>query len=234
MSAAVQRLLAVAGAEVGYVEGRGNRTKYGLWYGMDGEPWCAMYVSWCAAHAGIPPTVIPRHAYTPTGANWFRRRGLWRDTPAPGDIAYYDIGLGRISHVGIVERVHGRTVTTIEGNTDARGGRTGGRVMRRTRPTRGGIVAGYGRPAYGSAPVRSPIREVTDMSEAELLALMVRAVTAVLRSEGVAGVETRAASALRTEGVSGVADTARTALARLDTIEGRLSEIETALGSTTP
>lgn len=26
--------------EVGYVEGRGNRTKYGQWYGMDGVPWC--------------------------------------------------------------------------------------------------------------------------------------------------------------------------------------------------
>lgn len=38
-------------------------------------------------------------------------------------------------HTGFVERVnHDGTLSTIEGNTDAAGGRTGGQVMRQTRP----------------------------------------------------------------------------------------------------
>ena len=30
-----------------------NLNKYGKWYGDNGEPWCAIYVSWCANEAGI-------------------------------------------------------------------------------------------------------------------------------------------------------------------------------------
>lgn len=141
-------------AELGYVEGSGNRTKYGAWYGLDGQPWCAMFLSWVFWHAGmpIPASTSKGFAYTPSGAAYFKREGRWRDAsarPEPGWIAFYDFpndGVNRISHVGIVETVHGvRDITAIEGNTDERGGRTGGKVMRRRRTV--GIV-GYGLPEY--------------------------------------------------------------------------------------
>jgi hypothetical protein len=65
--------------------------------------------------------------------------------------------VNRISHVGFVEEVRGDgSIVTIEGNTDERGGRTGGQVMRKLR--RVGI-AGYGIPGYGKGKValdRSP------------------------------------------------------------------------------
>jgi hypothetical protein len=35
----------VAQGEVGVIEGAGNRTKYGKWFGLDGEPWCGMFAS---------------------------------------------------------------------------------------------------------------------------------------------------------------------------------------------
>ena len=31
-----------------------NRTKYGKWMGLDGQPWCMSFVQWCFAQAGTP------------------------------------------------------------------------------------------------------------------------------------------------------------------------------------
>jgi hypothetical protein len=65
----------------------------------------------------------------------------------PGD------SVNRISHVGIVESVRpDGSIVTIEGNTDERGGRTGGKVMRKVR--RVGIV-GFGIPDYDGKPASS-------------------------------------------------------------------------------
>ena len=35
-------------SQLGYTEGPNNDTKYGDWYGLPNQPWCAMFVSWCA------------------------------------------------------------------------------------------------------------------------------------------------------------------------------------------
>jgi hypothetical protein len=130
-----------------------NRVLYCDWYGVVG-PWCAMFVSWCTFQAGLPlpASTAKGFAYTPAGAAWFRRHGAWSERPAPGHVVFFDFpgdDVHRISHVGLVESVAADgTVLTIEGNTDERGGRTGGQVMRRRRRT--GIV-GYGVPTYGVA-----------------------------------------------------------------------------------
>lgn len=31
-----------------------NKTMYGEWFGMNGVPWCAIFVSWVYAHANKP------------------------------------------------------------------------------------------------------------------------------------------------------------------------------------
>lgn len=31
-----------------------NKTMYGEWFGMNGVPWCAIFVSWVYAHANNP------------------------------------------------------------------------------------------------------------------------------------------------------------------------------------
>jgi len=44
-----------------------NRTKYGSWYGMDGSPWCAMFVTWCYEQSGDSPSFLKgkNYAYVP-------------------------------------------------------------------------------------------------------------------------------------------------------------------------
>ena len=46
----IQRLdiLGVALTQMDYMEGNNNDTKYGTWYGLPYNPWCAMFITWCA------------------------------------------------------------------------------------------------------------------------------------------------------------------------------------------
>ena len=90
MSTAAQ-LLKIAAKEVGVREGRdsngnwNNRVKYNDWYakhpsiknnGFLTTAWCAVFVSWVANQVGLLGSVIPMHAWTPSGLAWFKSRGL--------------------------------------------------------------------------------------------------------------------------------------------------------------
>jgi hypothetical protein len=151
----VQQVLDRARSQIGVTEhpSGSNRTPFGAWYGIQGQPWCAIFEG-----LPLPATISKGFAYTPSGAAWFQHRRRWTSKPAPGHIVFFNFlgdGVNRISHVGIVESVRpDGSIVTIEGNTDERGGRTGGKVMRKVRRT--GIV-GYGIPDYSGngAPVRS-------------------------------------------------------------------------------
>jgi hypothetical protein len=147
MTTAAQ-VISVARSQIGYKEGANNDTKYGKWYGLNNNPWCAMFVSWVASKAGASK-IIPKHAYTPAGAQWFKDRGQWHSSPRAGDIVYFDFpgdGVNRISHVGIVEAVlKDGSIITIEGNTNSAGSREGNGVWRKIRKTG---IKGYGRPKY--------------------------------------------------------------------------------------
>lgn len=132
----------VAIGEIGTREQGRNSTKYGKWYGMNGAAWCHMFVSWCANQAGVSTSIVPKTASTSAGMAWFKKRGLFRYKgkykPGRGDIVYFKTGR---SHVGIVEKVTGNTLHTIEGNTSDR-------VARRTYPLSHGTITGYGTPKY--------------------------------------------------------------------------------------
>lgn len=164
MTAALD-VVGVARRELGTVESPAgsNRQKYGAAYGMNGVAWCAEFVWWCFQQAGAG-ALIPKTAYTPALADWFRGRGQWGTVPRVGAVVLYDFpndGVNRISHTGIVEAVNADgSIVAIEGNTSsgtAGSQRDGGGVYRRTRKT--GIV-GYGYPAYDgvTAVVQVPAR----------------------------------------------------------------------------
>lgn len=142
-------VLARAATQIGIGETppRSNRNKFTDWYGIGPAQWCDIFVSWVGNQSGAAD-IIGRFAYTPSHANWFKKAGRWHTkAPRAGDVVFFDFGLGRISHVGFVEKVLSNgTLQTIEGNTDVSGSRTGGKVMRKHRPLT--HVVGYGRPNY--------------------------------------------------------------------------------------
>lgn len=136
--------------EEGYTERRTNRTKYGEWYGGDGEAWCAKFVSWCFDNAGIPlPKVQTSKGFAAVREGWAyavnHDQLIWK--PQPGDIFLIRTGNGRKGHTGIVVSVDETSgeVHTIEGNTNAKGSREGTSVLRKTR-TIASINQGFWRP----------------------------------------------------------------------------------------
>lgn len=135
-------IVGIAAKETGYRETGDNQTKYGAWYGMNGAPWCHMFVSWCAAQAGVPSSVVPKTASTTEGMEWFKSRGLFKYKgkyiPKRGDLVYFKTGR---SHVGLVEKVTGSTLHTIEGNSSDK-------VARRTYSLSDATITGYGVPKY--------------------------------------------------------------------------------------
>lgn len=125
-----------------------NNNKYGQWYGMNYQPWCAMFCTWSfelgAADVGKDsPSFVrgSRYSYCPyvVGDARANRYGLkTTDDPIPGDLVVYDWGSsgdGVYDHIGIFERwISGMTVfNAIEGNTSYGNDSNGGEVMRRER-----------------------------------------------------------------------------------------------------
>ena len=151
----VAAVLEVARRNIGFVEGpKNNQNPYAPFVGhANYQPWCASFVAAVMKRAGVP--LRSTSAYTPTMANGFKADGRWGSTPKVGAVVFFQWpSMGRIAHVGIVETVNrDGSIVAIEGNTDSRGGRTGGRVMRQARKAN---IAGYGYPAYVAPPKPKP------------------------------------------------------------------------------
>ncbi len=146
----VQGVINDARHEVGTVERPSNLTKYGVWYGMDGQPWCAIFISWLFRDK--LSAIGGKRAYTPTFADYFKRVGRWGSKPKVGAVVFYDFpdSVDRIQHVGLVVSYDRKTITTIEGNTSpgTSGSQSnGGGVYLRVRPRNRSIV-GYGYPDF--------------------------------------------------------------------------------------
>ncbi len=93
------------------------------------EPWCADFVSWIYRKAGVAFTGGAsggwRIASVASAAQWFKSKGTWHYRsssyiPKPGDFVRFNWSGCECSsnnHAGIVERVDGTTLYTIEGNS---------------------------------------------------------------------------------------------------------------------
>jgi peptidoglycan hydrolase-like protein with peptidoglycan-binding domain len=142
-----QDVINVATAEIGYLEGggtghNGNITKY--WAELDpaleGQSWCAVFVSWVFKHAGFPlPPMDRSYGYVncASAVHYAQAHGLFDASGhyAPGDIILYGPGGGQ--HTGIVVSDDGVNIHTIEGNTmpnDYGSQWNGGGVYARVRP----------------------------------------------------------------------------------------------------
>jgi CHAP domain len=130
-------LLAVAEEQVGYRETGNNDNKFGEWYGANHDSWCAMFVSWAFAEANLPlPPIQGAKGFAKVGEafKWGRRTHRLARSPRPGDILLISHD-GSKGHTGIVKAVNrDGSITTIEGNTNAQGSRSGDGVYERVRP----------------------------------------------------------------------------------------------------
>ncbi len=108
----------------------------------DGYPWCAAFVSLCVQQLIARFTIRYTGVTPPREASVSRFLNTWAKhqkclifkpsskiiAPQSGDIVVYTF-----SHIGIVDTAGDRAVTTIEGNTDAAGGREGVEVAEKRR-----------------------------------------------------------------------------------------------------
>ncbi|MFG3436216.1 CHAP domain-containing protein [Nonomuraea sp. NPDC047897] len=134
--------------ELGYREKSGQHTKFGHWYAervQDPQyrdaPWCDMFIAWAADKAGVAD-YVGQFAWTPSHAGWFIKQGAWSARPEPGALVFFDWKGGKsykgVDHVGIVERVSGDKIHTIEANVD--------RVWLKRKVRETDKVVGYGLP----------------------------------------------------------------------------------------
>lgn len=140
----------VALSQLGYTEGYNNDTKYGDWYGLPNQPWCAMFVSWCGNEIGVLDEAFPRFAGCTTGFHEMEGWGITTNDhiiPEAGDLIFFewDGDDDDYDHVGIVEYADESYVHTIEGNhTDS--------VERFRYSIDSPYIAGYAKPLYKDEP----------------------------------------------------------------------------------
>ena len=116
------------------------------------DDWCDAFVTFLAIKTGAVD-LIGRECGVQRHIDIFKAKGIWIEdgiiTPRPGDIitfnwdSAYQSNDGWADHIGIVEKVVGNQIYTIEGNTDRA-------VRRRNYAIGNGWIRGFARPTYSS------------------------------------------------------------------------------------
>jgi len=140
--------LKLARAELGNVGGSKFKA---LFKAPANAAWCAYFVCWVLAEAGIH---VLATGWTPNIVTWAKKNDRWKTSnPKRGDLVLFmwatvssgGRGTPPVCHVGIVEAVNkDGSITTIEGNTSAivGGSQYNGNVCAR-KVRRGSIIQGY-------------------------------------------------------------------------------------------
>ncbi|WP_322154392.1 peptidoglycan-binding protein [Paratractidigestivibacter sp.] len=173
MSNTADKVATIALAEEGYLEkksaknedsktanaGSKNFTKYGKWIGVDGNYWCASFVSWCFYKAYGKDKGKKLLGIYSAGCDTIRAKhksmGIYHAragfTPKRGDVIYFSgTRHAGANHIGIVYKVDDGVVYTVEGNTSGGSGviDNGGGVAKKHYALGNTRILGYGRPAY--------------------------------------------------------------------------------------
>lgn len=145
--------------------GGNNYTKYGRDLhkvqpkNMDyPAPWCDCFVDWCVWHSTGKDLAKTKKIlcgdlddYTVYSAQRYKDEKRWHTSaPKKGDQIFFKDSKGGICHTGLVYKVGGSTVYTVEGNTSNASGvvANGGGVAKKSYSTSFDRIAGYGRPHY--------------------------------------------------------------------------------------
>lgn len=216
MSNTADKVVKVALNEVGYLEkksnsqleskianaGSANYTKYGKWYGLNPDLWCAMFICW-----------IFNEAYGETAAkqllagkfsaaceeirqNFISKCHYHTSNPKIGDVIFFKgTRHSGANHIGLVIGVSNGTVCTVEGNTS--GGSTvidnGGGVAKKNYSVSYNKILGYGRPNYDGTDTKETLpNNKVNSSPAYLKKQFIKEVQTVIgaKVDGIAGPET--------------------------------------------
>lgn len=136
-----QEIVRVAASQVGTKEDPpgSNKTKYGVWFGLNGYKWCAIFVSWIYHEAGCPLGHIDTDkgfSSCQSGYDHWKSTGELILAPQMGDIVLYDWNEDdHCDHTGIFYQwiEEGKTFQAYEGNTSIGSDSDGGVVMLRNR-----------------------------------------------------------------------------------------------------
>lgn len=153
----VKSIIDVARGELGQTENPAgsNLTKYGFWYGVDGVPWCVIFLCWVFNEAGERMAFFggEKTASCSILLRWYREQGLTVpvEEVQEGDIVILNFHGGKEpEHCGLVTSVlgNGLYIQTIEGNTTKGDGSqdNGGMVYEKVRYPH--QVVGICRPQY--------------------------------------------------------------------------------------
>lgn len=168
----VSELLNIAKAEIGTKESPAysNMQKYGAAYGMNGVPWCVLFLSWLFDRVNALPALCGgKVAYKCSQVEDYAislKRWIIDGDYKVGDVVIFDFDNDKINdHIGIISEVVAKgTYKCIEGNTspDNKGSQSnGGMVCERTRYN--SQIKGVYRPLYESEnrnPYKVPTTEV--------------------------------------------------------------------------
>lgn len=125
----------------------------------NGFAWCAVFADWCFVEAFGLETALKMTGQSLGGygagcgesVRYYQKIGrFYRYNPQAGDQIFFADGKGGMAHTGLVERVSGGRVYTIEGNTSGASGvvANGGGVCRKSYSLTYARIAGYGRPKF--------------------------------------------------------------------------------------
>jgi cell wall-associated NlpC family hydrolase len=140
-----------------YAEEGDNHTIMGKWFGTDGQPWCAAFVSYCFHLAGsldlIKETGKKGFASCDLGLKAFAKSGKLVPVGQAkrGDIVFFQFDTdAQPDHVGFVYSNDGKNLICFEGNTSPDGVKgsqsNGGMCAKKKRPY--SLVMAVARPIY--------------------------------------------------------------------------------------
>lgn len=175
------KAIKIAKAEKGYIEkasnknlnskkanpGSNNFTKYGVITGTNGDYWCASYVCWVMYKlCGSSKTTAKKllcgafSAACETIRTAFVQKKRYYKSPRAGDLVFFSGSRhSGANHIGIVTKVSGNKIYTMEGNTNNSSSvvDNGGSVCEKSYSATHSRILGYGRPLYDEDPGKTTI-----------------------------------------------------------------------------
>ena len=120
-----KKVLDVLQKEVGYKESANNNNKYGKEYGLNNQPYCAIFIWWGFKQAGLSNLFCggTKQASCTKIKEWAQAHGQWvTKSYQPGDLIMLNFkGTNVTQHIAFLKEVKNGVYYTIEANTSGNG-----------------------------------------------------------------------------------------------------------------